>query len=350
MDTKVQPLSNETTTSFPEKNLPTGFASASPAAVISRGLTRDFNFKDVHLSELVHDKHNMIRALNTYTLEEAMELMRLNNISSIPIYNPKEHKYIGLLDYFDIMCYVAFGSFKKQLLESDFENVSFGRQRCEDFLGISREGKKVWRYDSDDSLESVLETLTKGVHRIMVNKPAKTKRSKSVKYHHRILSQSDIVKYLYDWASGQELPMLRRRIDELHLIQRAPVTVKETLSAIDAFKLMYQHDVFAVAVVNEQGQIIANLSATDLRYLTQSKLTAIFLPIMLFLQEIHGQRAAKPITCQPHSTFEEVLFEANVSRVKRIWITNANMVPMGVITLTDMISKFAPQDVTLAPR
>lgn len=349
MDTKAQPLSNQTT-SFPEKSLPVGFGSSDPAAIISKGLVRDFNFKNVLLSELVHDKHNMIRALNTYTLEEAMELMRLNNISSIPIYNTKERKYIGLLDYFDIMCYVAFGSFKKQLLESDFENVSFGRQRCDEFLPISREGRKIWGYDSEDSLETVLESLTKGVHRVMVNKPAKSKRSKSVKYHHRILSQSDIVKFLYDWASGRELPLLRRRVDELHLIQRAPVTVNESMSAIEAFKLMYQRDVFAAAVVNDKGEIVANLSATDLRYLTQSKLKAIFLPVLMFLTEVHGQRAAKPITCQPHSTFEEVLFEANVSRIKRIWITNANMIPIGVITLTDMISKFAAQDVTLAAR
>jgi len=44
-----------------------------------------------------------------------------------------------------------------------------------------------------------------------------------------------------------QLPLLRRRVDELHLIQRAPVTVNESLSAIEAFKLMYRKDVFAVA-------------------------------------------------------------------------------------------------------
>jgi len=348
MDSKVQPLSNETA-AFNSKNLP-GFSSSEPAAMISRGLVRDFNFKSVLLSELVHDKHNLVRVLNTYTLEEAMELMRLHNISSIPIYNPKERKYIGLLDYFDIMCYVAFGSFKNQLIQSDFENVSFGRQRVEDFLAISREGRKIWRFNTDDSLESVLETFTKGVHRILVNKPVKAKRTKEQKYHHRILSQSDVVKFLYDWASNNEIPLMRRRVDELHFIKDSPVTVSETTPAVDAFKMMYQHDVYAVAVVNDKGQMVANLSASDLRYLTHSKLTSIFLPTLLFLRAVHGQVPAKPITCQAHSTFEEVLFEANVSRVKRVWITNANMVPIGVITLTDMISKFAPQDITLAPR
>jgi signal-transduction protein with cAMP-binding, CBS, and nucleotidyltransferase domain len=34
-------------------------------------------------------------------------------------------------------------------------------------------------------------------------------------------------------------------------------------------------------------------------------------------------------------------------KVKRVWVVDEKEVPIGVVTLTDIISKFGPQDVTL---
>jgi CBS domain-containing protein len=345
------------------------------------GLVRDFNFNDVKLGALVASKHNMIRALTTTTLDEAMDLMRNNNISALPIFDITKKRYVGFLTFFDIMAFVAFGSFKKALLKSDLENLKFGTMLAGDILNISNEAQFIWNFDSDDSLEAALEPFVKGVHRILVNKRKKAlepnssfgataagknettveeeklRASEGVvgppthEVKHRILSQIDVVTFLYRWANDRGLAMLNRSLDELQLVSLnrgiKPVVVSEQTPAIDAFQQMYHAGVNAVAIVDSEGKICANLSTTDVRYLTQQNLAAIFLPVLLFLNQIHGQKAAKPIIAYPESRFDDLLLKVVTARVKRVWVVDSRLTPLGVVTLTDIIAKFAPQDTTL---
>jgi hypothetical protein len=63
-----------------------------------------------------------------------------------------------------------FGSFRKELLESDLENVSFGKMLAGDLLAISNPERFIWNFETEDSLEVVLVQLAKGVQRVVVNK------------------------------------------------------------------------------------------------------------------------------------------------------------------------------------
>jgi len=346
------------------------------------GLVRDFNFNDVKLGALVASKHNMIRALTTTTLDEAMDLMRNNNISALPIFDMTKKRYVGFLTFFDIMTFVAFGSFKKALLKSDLESLKFGTMLAGDLLNISNEAQFIWNFNAEDSLEAALEPFVKGVHRILVNKRKKASEPSSSsgatgagkkdvtsiekeklrasegvvgppthEVKHRILSQIDVVTFLYRWANDRGLAMLNRSLDELQLVSLnrgiKPVVVSEQTPAIDAFQQMYHAGVNAVAIVDSEGKISANLSTTDVRYLTQQNLAAIFLPVLLFLNQIHGQKAAKPIIAYPESRFDDILLKVVTARVKRVWVVDSRLTPLGVVTLTDIIAKFGPQDTTL---
>jgi len=344
------------------------------------GLVRDFDFTPVKLSYLVQGKHNLIRALSTAPLEEVLDIMKTNNISGLPIYDISKRKYIGILNFFDILVFIAFGSFKKEILKSEFEKekISFPKTMAGDLLGISNSEKFIWNFESEDSLEAALEPFCKGVHRVIVNKRKKTtpsqvkgskkeqieaqvERSSSVgivgpptsEVKHRLLSQIDVVTFLYRWASDCSLPMLQRSLSELSLVttlrggSHSLVIVPETFTALDTMQKMYHSKVNAVGIVDGEGRLIANLSTTDLRYLTRDKYTSVFLPVTLFLHQLQGQKAAKPITAHPSSIFDEVMLKVVAGKVKRVWVVDEKEIPIGVVTLTDIISKFGPQDVTL---
>jgi len=277
------------------------------------------------------------------------------------------------------LVYIAFGSFKKELLKSDLEveNMSFGKMLAGDLLSISDSDRFIWNFEACDSLEAVLEPFSKGVHSIIVNKHRKhhstgtsgeqcktepiegqVEKSSMVgvvghptsHVKHRLLSQIDVVRFLYHWACDLCLPMLQRNLGELSLVASlkgsSVVVVPETFTALDAFQKMYHSKVNSVAIVNGEGKIIANLSTSDIRYLTNDKFTSLFLPVLLFLHSLHGQGAPKPITVHACSTLDEAMLKMVTAKVKRVWVIDSAEAPVGVVTLTDIISKFAAQDVT----
>jgi CBS domain-containing protein len=168
-----------------------------------------------------------------------------------------------------------------------------------------------------------------------------------------MLTQRDVVDFLYQWASDRRLPMLLQTLEELRLVttlKGSPlVTVPETFTALDAMQKMYHSKVNAVAVVDGEGRLLANLSNTDVRYLTQDRLSSIFLPVCLFLSEVQGKKPAKPIAVHVSSTLGEVMLKVITARVKGVWLVDSNCVPVGVVTLTDIISEFASREGTLRP-
>ena len=64
------------------------------------------------------------------------------------------------------------------------------------------------------------------------------------------------------------------------------ITTKQ--STIIAFQKMFYSKVNAVAVVDEGGHIVANLSASDLRGIHSESLPYLKLPPLEFLQKMHG--------------------------------------------------------------
>lgn len=78
-----------------------------------------------------------------------------------------------------------------------------------------------------------------------------------------LLSQSGIVRFLGKHL--EELPFASKTIEELSLGYRDVVTVSIKKHAFHAFQEMVKHKIGGIGITNEDGILVANLSASDLK-------------------------------------------------------------------------------------
>jgi len=98
-----------------------------------------------------------------------------------------------------------------------------------------------------------------------------------------------------------------------------------------------------VAVVDDDGSLIGNFSASDLKgkgvtdYGEGSDpFGSLIMPVFQFLK--HGGMSTFPVgTVKPTTAFSLVLLKLIAMRVHRLWVVDENSHPIGVITLTDVM-------------
>jgi len=162
-----------------------------------------------------------------------------------------------------------------------------------------------------------------------------------------IISQSDLVRLLA--RNVNVLGALKSKsIGELGLGTRAPVVVKDDVTALQAFPAMYAGGVSGVGIVDHAtGQLLANLSASDMRGISRDEIDLLDCDVMRFLQcelknvpaELRGS-ATKPIhvySLHPNATIEDVLAAFAASCVHRMYVVDEQHRPLAVITLTDVL-------------
>lgn len=79
-----------------------------------------------------------------------------------------------------------------------------------------------------------------------------------------ILSQSDIIRFLIP-KMDQYSTLFDQTVQECGLATRAPLAVRDTDLTIKALKLMHSQRVSALAVVDAEGRLVGNFSASDLK-------------------------------------------------------------------------------------
>jgi CBS-domain-containing membrane protein len=62
------------------------------------------------------------------------------------------------------------------------------------------------------------------------------------------------------------------------------ITIPAQKSALEALRMMQEHDISGVAIVDEQGRLLGNFSVSDLRSIMVEHLGALALPVIDFLQ------------------------------------------------------------------
>jgi len=203
-------------------------------------------------------------------------------------------------------------------------------------VGLSAESKTVWEYDESESLDNILEIFAKGVHRVVVHT-----KDKKIRY----LSQSDVIAFLKDNLTklGEiaETPLdkagLEGKSEEL-------ITVSMYQSALVGFRKLYNHgwELAGIPIVDKTGDIVATLSASDLRGLNKDSFKNLLLPVLDYLRLVNG--GLRPcISTQPHAEIGEVIRKLVYARVHRIWVVKNHKIT-GVVTLSDICAKLSPVD------
>lgn len=85
------------------------------------------------------------------------------------------------------------------------------------------------------------------------------------------------------------------------------------------------------------GRLMGTFSGTDLRGLFQEKFPSLLKPVLDFIREQHPQ-SLSCVTVPATAPLLDVVRLMAASRVHRVWMVNDSFEPIGVISMTDVLS------------
>lgn len=203
-------------------------------------------------------------------------------------------------------------SFAGDLAMLSFKGSSFANHNILDIIGRQRQLQIL---PMNTPLSTLVSRLT-SEHRVIIDSGALTTYS--------IATQLDLIKFLANNINHFTPSSIKQTVGELGIGKNKRVyTIEESALAIAAFHKMWLYDLNCVAVVNSRGELLANLSITDLKALTQNNFGHLLDPIGLFITTQVWSPKLPPVTVTSDTPFENVLLLLAACRIHHVWVTDA---------------------------
>jgi len=281
--------------------------------------------------DLTKPEKELITSPRTESLPILFKKLLDNHISSVPVLAQSE-KYYGMVDILDIIKFVVDKFGKETLVKNTNLDAlhDFQEATVNDIMQYPYSKKvNVHSIERNTSLFTALELLSKpGVHRI----PILGNENDVV----GVITQSGVVAWL---AKNLDKlgPLKEMKVSQMQAAHQYVLSVMADDWALDAFQLIKVGGVSGVAVIDEEGQLIGNLSAKDIKRISSSgrMYERLFGPVREFIEN-------DPIFVTLDDTLERVITEIHENGIHRIYVVDENLAPLGVISLRDVISEILP--------
>jgi CBS domain-containing protein len=124
--------------------------------------------------------------------------------------------------------------------------------------------------------------------------------------------------------------------------------------ALDAFGALLTRGVSALGILNENGQLIANLSASDLRVVLPDRFGVLAQPVHRFLAlECAGglgvtrgsggvRKTGGVITVRADATLEDAMRAIVAHGVHHVFVVSDAQAPLAVVSTTDVLRLLVP--------
>ena len=135
-------------------------------------------------------------------------------------------------------------------------------------------------------------------------------------------------------------------MSELGFLKENIISIEADCLTIDALKLMSLHSVTSIAVVDNDGGIIGNISMTDIKFIFQKqKFITLWSSCVNMITTILTQtgidncgRDRVPVFyVSPESTLQSAIEKIVATKVHRVWIVTSNQLPVGVVSIGDIL-------------
>ena len=163
-----------------------------------------------------------------------------------------------------------------------------------------------------------------------------------------IITQSAVVRFLAERRDlfGQLAEIKMRRF-VLAGTAKPLITVANTSNVRDALRVLLAHRISGAPVIDSDGNIVANLSVTDVRCLAKAKddvfERALSQNVLDFLREMRsGTRSLFPLVLHPDDSFATAVQLLAAASVHRVYIVEGRK-PVGVVALADVLRVIAPE-------
>jgi len=274
------------------------------------------------------------------TVAQTLEIMREKGITSAPV-QKTNGSALGIIDMLDLItfCSTKFTNVSLLAEESYRMMEEFAQKTVKDIMEIS--GRNQWvNIFYKAPLNDLIIELTKH-HRVVVLDENK----KIVGF----LTQTNLIEFLFkrrkEWSDimQQKVQNLQKPVESIHM--------KEFV--ITAFRNIWEKQVSGLAVVDNNGTLVGNISATDIlkiRVLPIGEMIHdLYQPIKSFMnirEDIKDRimmaelPESRPISVTTFDTLATSIQKCLEAHVHRVFIEDDKKKPVGVISLTDIIRQF----------
>jgi CBS domain-containing protein len=264
-------------------------------------------------------------------MSRVLDVLDEHNILCVPV--TKNDVPMGFVDTLDICQFLvhmwrmsrdwATGQVDTSKLPGKFSNASAQKL-------INFSGHDDYRFvKEDDNLETCLKIMSQKrfqYHRFGVH----NKENRLI----GIISQSDIIQF-----AGKHLDMLpqgSKTLEDLGLL-RGALTMRQDIILGDTLEALSTHGISAIALIDTDGKLIANFSASDLRGLARAVFSWFGKSTIDFLH--HFGRGPKPPFVESGSTsFKQAIDKiSSKERMHRLYLVDKDDRPIGVCSYTDIM-------------
>lgn len=347
-----------------------------------------FDWSSIKLTNLI-EKNKLIIANKNISIEDAFNLMMKYNLTSLPVYlsdnnnsNIENNHTINddvksddilAFNYNDLNTYLLLALNKIQI---DNDNITNDCQngkpvKVGDFIINAKIKSNFKSQNQNQSLKSIINILGKDrIHRITL--------IDENNYVKGIISQRRLIKYIWENARNIKniLPILNSSISELKIgnfnnnsnntYQSRLISINGDEPLIKALYKMNIEKISSIAVVDNQFNLIGNISVTDVKHVTRTsqypllhKSCRHFISVILNSRGLEMGKDSFPIFhVYPNSSLGRTLAKLVATKSHRLWIVkeNENLDDglyekeyrtgrlIGVISLTDILEKLAELD------
>jgi len=284
------------------------------------------------------------------SITATFELLAKHDILAVPVREQDELLYVGWISVLDILSFILRVYSKGETIDKDApwstwcKNIDTLICRGEELgkISVVDAMDKTWisPVNATGSVFELVESLfatSKNIHRIGVC------NDENDNYVRAIVTQSDVIQLLYKYSLEKpflgniadtpigDIPGLRYHAESNNLI-----SMSINAQTIHAFWLMIFDKVHGIPIVDRNGILIANLSASDIKGISRGNLpfSSLLYPIREFIQK---GCLKPPIKCTWRTSFMNLIQQLALFRVHRVWIVDADDKLEGVITLTTIM-------------
>jgi len=320
----------------------------------------------VRLEDIVHSKPSAVSVTTDTTVQETARILAKKNFRSVPVWDEEEGRYVGFIDEMDLLEYAvvyAHSAIGKELESThlkdkysqftpeEVQRLSFGNGTVESILNLpGAERRRIHIFQANARLINAMQII-KYYERVLVRHVSHSFGNSKVRLFvgrlmtriHRVLdykicTQTDILRFLFQHSKD----IKEQHLANTKIMDCGPlgciVSITTEERAIDGFLKMLDSKINACAVVDKDGVMVASLSPSDLRGLTNEKLQTILLPVMEFFPAMTGARASPPLICRPDDMLLETMRKILKASTRRCWVVDEKMRPMGLLSMGNIIS------------
>lgn len=249
------------------------------------------------------------------SVKKSFDVISHEHVLSAPVWDSEKSRWAGIVDVRDYLHFVL-GRHGQQRSQED------GDLTVDHIMNLSKRNPLV-PVPPTAPVAALIKMFDRGLHRALVGHSL---NSQDV----HMMSQSSIIKWL-NTNKDQLGDWVHKTLDDLGVGMKHVFTVSRKETAYNAFRLLRDHNIHGLAVVDEDRKIWGNISVTDLKYAADN-MERLSLPLTEFFQ-----KRQEPLVCTPQTKLIDAIGQLDAAQVHRLHVVDSQRIPIGVVALSDIM-------------